>query len=157
MEKIKRKRARIGDVIEIPIHNKLAYTQYSHRNRKYGELIRILPGQYNVRPNDFSSIVQEKERYFIFFPLNAALRSEIFFVVANEEVPKHAKQFPLMRAAGARDISGKVIDWWLWDGEKEWKLEKLSLDQRKLSIRTICNDTMLVERIKDGWLPEHSY
>ncbi|WP_176536262.1 hypothetical protein [Rhizobium sp. L9] len=44
--------------------------------------------------------------------------------------------------------------WWLWDGEKEWRIGQLSAEQHQLSIRGVWNDTLLVERIEFGWTPE---
>jgi hypothetical protein len=48
----------------------------------------------------------------------------------------------------------KVDNWWLWDGVKEWRIGKISAEQRKLSFREVVNDTMLRERIEEGWTPE---
>ncbi len=44
--------------------------------------------------------------------------------------------------------------WWLWDGEKSWKVGEISPAQRKLPIKEVMNDTMLIELIEDGWTPE---
>ena len=50
--------------------------------------------------------------------------------------------------------TGKVAIWWLWDGEKEWRVGSLDAKQRKLPIRSVWNDTMLIERIDAGWTAE---
>ena len=44
--------------------------------------------------------------------------------------------------------------WWLWDGEKEWQIGSITNEQRKLPIRQIWNDTMLIARLEQEWRPE---
>ena len=44
--------------------------------------------------------------------------------------------------------------WWLWDGEKEWKVGTLSPEMRAFPILGIVNDTALIEMIEAGWKPE---
>ncbi len=61
-----------------------------------------------------------------------------------------------MRKAGWRDGSGRVLNWWLWDGEREWQVEKLTPELESLSLAQIWNDTLLVERIIEGWSPSAS-
>jgi regulator of RNase E activity RraB len=58
-----------------------------------------------------------------------------------------------MRMAGSRDKSGRVLDWWLYDGNREWRIGQLSPGQEQLSIAAIWNDTLLVDRILSGWAP----
>jgi hypothetical protein len=61
----------------------------------------------------------------------------------------------VFRAGVVDPAVGKVVDWWLWDGEKEWRVGSISDEQRKLPIRGCWNDTMLIKRIEEGWLPEN--
>ena len=78
----------------------------------------------------------------------------IFEVVGNEPLRPDLQEFPLFRA-GNRGLPGtQVAVWWLYDGEKEWKIGELSEEQRKLPILGICNDTFLISRIESGWTPE---
>jgi regulator of RNase E activity RraB len=58
-----------------------------------------------------------------------------------------------MRMAGSRDKSGRVLDWWLYDGNREWRIGQLSPGQERLSIAAIWNDTLLIDRIMSGWAP----
>ena len=74
-------------------------------------------------------------------------------IVGHEPVPEAAQSFPLFRAAGFVDREGRVHDWWLWDGERAWRIGKLSDAQRALPIRAVWNDTALIERIEEGWTP----
>jgi hypothetical protein len=148
------KRVRLGDVIEIPTSKGLAYAQYSHKKDQWGALLRVLPGFFLKRPDDFGRVVAQKERFVTFFPLQAAVNRGIFKVVANEDVPVTAMGFPVFRAAGLRDRSGRPHHWNLWDGEREWRVAQLSEDQWKLPIRSVWNDTLLIERIEEEWTPE---
>ena len=67
-----RKRPKLGDVIEIATPQGFAYAQYTHRYDKpprWVSLLRILPGLFESRPTDLSTLVQQRERFFVFFPL----------------------------------------------------------------------------------------
>ena len=148
-------RATIGDVIEIPTPKGLAYAQFTHNDPQWGQLLRVLPGFFEKRPSDLSELVKKDEVFVSFFPLQAALRKKIFGVVENHPVPEDAEDFPLFRATGWRDKSGKVLDWWLWNGKRSWQIEgQLTPEQKKLPIQEVINDTLLIERIEQGWTPE---
>ena len=148
-----RARAKIGAIVEIPTSKGLAYAQYSHKHDQWGALLRVLPELFANRPTNFVDLAAQKENFVTFFPLEAALRRGILRVVSHQEVPDHAKQFPLFRAAGFVDRAGRVHDWYLWDGQKEWKTGSLSAEQLALPIRALWNDTLLIERIEQGWTP----
>jgi len=158
MARVLQKRPKIGDVIEIATPKGLAYAQYTHKHVKpprWGYLIRVLPGLFHTRPTVFSELVRSEERFFVFFPLGAAVARDIVGIVAHEEIPERVRPFPLMRASGGiRDKTGRAMSWWLWNGERDWKIGKLSPEQCKLLIQTIVNDVALVDMIVSGWSPE---
>jgi hypothetical protein len=143
----------IGDIIEIPTAKGLAYAQFSHQHPRYGALVRVLPDIFKSRPENLVHLAKQREIFFTFLPLQAAVNQKIFEVVANYPVPELAKQFPLFRAGVVDPVAKKVKSWWLWDGEQEWQVGRLTPDQKKLPIRGIWNDTLLVERIESGWTP----
>jgi hypothetical protein len=149
------KRVRIGDIVEIPTAKGFAYAQLSHNHARYGALLRVLPGLFKSAPNNFPDLARKSENFVIFFPLQAAVNRTIFRIVANSPVPEFAKSFPLFRTGVVDPRTGKVKVWWLWDGEKEWKVGEITPDQRKLPLRGIWNDTLLIERIEAGWTPEN--
>jgi hypothetical protein len=146
-------RPKIGDVIEIPTPSGFAYAQFTHKHPKYGALIRVLQGVFQQRPANFLSLVQQSEQFVTFFPLGAACNRQIVRVVAEEPIPAGAQEFPLFRD-GVRSQDGQINTWWLWDGEREWKIGALEPEQHCLPIRGIWNDTLLVERILSGWRHE---
>lgn len=148
-------RVKIGDIIEIPTAKGLAYAQFTHKHQQsphYGALIRVLDGLFESRPKDFAALVKKRHRFVIFSPLGAAVNRGIFVVVAHEEVPEEARNLPIFRG-GNPDKNGKVETWWLWDGEREWPIGKLTPEQRALPILGTVNDTALIHRIESGWIP----
>jgi hypothetical protein len=159
MPLVNRKRPRIGDVVEIETPKGFAYAQYTYNYKEppvYGALIRVLPGLYVSRPSDFSGLVREKERFFVFFPLGAACNRGIVMIVAHEEIPEGSRGLPLLRLSSRyRDKSGRMIeaDWWLWDGKEERRIGKLPKKYRDLSLLQVWNDTLLIERVGSGWRP----
>jgi hypothetical protein len=152
-----RVRPKIGDVVEIPTPEGLAYAQFTHKHDappRMGALIRVLPGLFRERPADFRELAELQERFFVFFPLGAACNRRIVTIVANEAIPASAIRFPRLRAAGFIDRSGKVHDWWVFDGVKEERVGALTAEIARLSPCEVWNDTLLIERIASGWSPE---
>jgi hypothetical protein len=145
---------KIGDIVQIPTSKGFAYAQYTHKSPQYGFLIRILPNFYNAPIHNFLQITNEIECFVAFFPLSAAINQRIVTIVGNAPVPVSAKKFPIFRTGIIDPSTGKVTTWWLWDGEQEWPVGELTIDQRKLPIRGIWNDALLIERIEAGWTPE---
>lgn len=140
-------------MLEIPTRRGYAYAQFTHVNQKMGELIRVLPGFFKEPVKDIEQIVNQKERFFVFFPVAAAVSRGIFRVAAHAEVPDRCRAFPTFRGAGLRDARGEIT-WWLWDGAEEVRVPRLSEEMKRLPIMGIVNDAMLVHMIETEWLPE---
>ena len=126
------KRVKVGDVIEIPTERGFAYAQYALRKEQWGALLRILPRFFEERPSDLCELVKQKEKFATFFPLQAAVNRKIFEVVTNCPVPDYALDFPLFRDDGHIDRQGKVHNWFLWDGQRSWRVDKLTKEQARL-------------------------
>jgi hypothetical protein len=148
-------RAQIGDVVEFKASKGLAYAQYTHEHTKspcYGSLLRVMPGIYTERSN-VSEVVKQKELFVAFFPLKAELKRSdtLFAIVGNEPIPDWAIPFPVFRN-GLPDREGKIHEWWLWDGAKEWKIGKLTPEEVKSYPGLgIMNDTALIQMTENGW------
>jgi hypothetical protein len=142
---------KIGDVIEIKTTKGLAYALYTHKHKQYGALLRVFRQTYASRPSDLPEVVADSVMFSCFFPLSAAVDQDIVSIVGNVEVPNVLTPFPTFRAGVVDPKTQKVAVWWLWDGENEWKIGDLTQEQRKLPIRGVWNDTLLVERIEAGW------
>jgi hypothetical protein len=147
-------RIKVGDVFEIATNKGLAYAQFVSKKERWGALIRVLPGIFDERPARVCELATEAEIFITFFPLQAAINKKIFSVVGNCHLPAWAGEFPLFRAAGHIDRQGKVHNWLLWDGERSRPIDKLSTEQTRLPIRSVWNDTLLIERIEQGWTPQ---
>ena len=149
------KRVQIGDVIEVPTANGLAYAQYTHQHPTHGGLIRVFDALFQNRPSDLSALVKGPVRFSTFFPVAAAIKRGLFNVVGHDEIASHNQPFPVFRNGNADPKTKKVGAWWFWDGEKEWKVGEISPEQRKMPIVGVWNDTLLVERIETGWTPSN--
>lgn len=145
---------KIGDIVEIETAKGFVYALYSHRHKQYGALLRVFSRTYTTRPNDLVVVVADRVAFSCFFPLSTAVNRAIVSIVGNVGVPDALSPFPTFRAGVADQETGKVADWWLWDGEKEWRVGELTQEQRMLSILGVWNDTFLIERIESGWRPE---
>ncbi|WP_028232513.1 hypothetical protein [Paraburkholderia mimosarum] len=146
---------RSGDVFGIRTSGGEAYFQYVKKVAPMGSLIRVLPGVFADAPADLESLVAIETNFRIFFPAGAAFSRGIVRKVGRFAIPDHSKNIPVFRAGVVDPAVGKVVDWWLWDGETEWRVGSITDEQRKLPIRGSWNDTMLKKRIEEGWLPEH--
>jgi hypothetical protein len=149
-----KKRASLGDIIEIQTKKGLNYAQFSHRYPTGGEIVRLLPGAFKERPLDFKWVETERELYYVCFPLQTAIHRGIFLIVGKAKIPEFCQEFPVLRIA-MTGKDGKYGDWWLWDGKKEWRVGNILTEkQKKLSFKEFINDTLMIERIEAGWLPE---
>jgi hypothetical protein len=143
----------VGEVVEIPTRKGFAYAQNTGRWPKWEYLIRVLPGTYKKRPTDLRSLVAQKERFVTFFALGKAIADGDFQLVGRENVPA-CPEPRLFRVRGFIDRAGKVRNWFIWDGKKSWRVEKLDDEQRRLPIRTLPNLASLIHKIENDWTPE---
>jgi hypothetical protein len=149
------KRLKIGDVFEIKTPKGNAYFQYAFQNETVGELIRILPGLFEIEPGNINELVNENEVFFIHFPLKAAFKQGIVRYVGNIELPQHTELPNYMRSKKV-DRNGKFECWHIIN-YKTWEREsvnELNQTQLRLSPWGTWNDTLLIERLSDGWTPE---
>jgi len=151
-----RRRPRIGDVIEVPTRAGFGYAQYTHEHREpptYGALLRVLPGTFPTRPTNLQSLVQQPEAFLCFFPLGAACRRDLIQITGNEPIPSWAQPFPVFRT-GVAGPSGRVYQWFLWDGKSETSIAELTPELAALPVLTgVWNHTLLAERIATAWRP----
>ncbi|WP_019937328.1 hypothetical protein [Bordetella sp. FB-8] len=143
-----------GDVFAIKTANGDAYFQFVKKIAPMGSLIRVLPGTFLDQPLEWGTLIDCETNFWIFFPVAAALKQGIVRKVVHCPIPEHACNPPVFRAGVVDPSTGKVETWWLWDGEKEWKIGAITEEQRRLPIRGSWNDTLLIKRIEEGWLPE---
>lgn len=145
--------ARVGDVIAFATSRGYALAQYTHRDKLYGCLLRVLAGFSESLPTDAAVAATEPTAFHTFFPLNAALKRGLVTRVGTAAVPESEQRFPLMRRRGQVAPGGKVLDWWLWNGAEQRQVPRLEPAERDLSIAEVVNDTLLIERLEAGWRP----
>ena len=143
---------KIGDVFGIETSNGIAYFQYVHKNEDIGSLIRILPNSYKDNKKDvLNELVEQKELYLIHFPLGAALTRGIVSKMGNYPIPKDfvlPKKFRDDHIIKGEFICWHIVDYENWQREK---VEKLNDYQKQLSPWGTWNDTLLRERLAEGW------
>jgi hypothetical protein len=143
------KRPKVGDIIEIPLpENGTGYAQYTHKHKQYGALLRVF--QVREKVDDIAELTNASHQFTTFFPLGAAVNRKIVSIAGNLPVRDEFKTFPTFRV-GVANQSGVVEAWWLWGGENEERIGRLSPEQMEYPIRGVINDTLLIERIWSGW------
>jgi len=146
----------IGDLFSIQTLKGLAYFQYVQSSKKtMGEIIRILHGLFVEQPNDFQKIINAKELFFVHFPLKFALKKGIVSFIGNFNLPNDLQIPKFMRDKNV-DRNKNLIDWDIVNVDT-WMIEKvksLSEEQKQLSPWGIWNDTLLIERLREGWTLE---
>ena len=144
------KKIEIGDVFSIVTAKGLAFFQHVHYMPKIGELIRILPGLHIEMP-DIADLCQREEQFCIFFPLKYALNKKIVNKVGKYDIPKGFRVPTHMRSKNI--IKGEFIEWHIVNIETMHRepFKVLNNEQIKLSPWGIWNDTLLVERLEEGW------
>jgi hypothetical protein len=145
---------KIGDLIEIKSKCGLTYAIYTHRNKLMRDLIQIFDQTLQTRPSDLADLLPLPIRFCTFTHMPALVRSGVVSKIGNLGVPEHLQAFPLFRCEVRNFSTGKVFAWWLWDGQKEWKIGKLSSKQRKLPIRSAPSLDLLLQWLDTGWRPE---
>ncbi len=146
------RKPKVGDVVRIATNKGFAYAQLSHMNKLCGCLLRIFEGFF---PNCTSipNVQELSEAYQTYVFPEDLFAKDCVQIIGNQPLRKEFIEHPLMRA-GVRDPkTGKVADWWLWDGTQEWLVGPLTDEMRCLSLRQIWVYTILVNRIEAGWKP----
>ncbi len=148
------KRIKVGDLIEIKTSKGLVYAQFTHAHPYMGSLVRVKDKFFTKRPENFESVLHLHNKIITFLPLQAMVKKNIVEVVCNLPLLPSDADFPLFRN-GIKNINTGQIKWWLWDGVKEWEVGySLNETQRKYPLQGVWNDTLLIERIEEGWSHE---
>jgi hypothetical protein len=142
---------KIGDVFEIVTPNGIGLFQYVHKDETIGQLIRVLPSLYEEGYILEKELVEKKEMYLVHFPLGAALKQKIVNRKGNLNLPQDfvlPKKFRSKHIVKGEFISWHIIDYDTWKREQ---VQELSDEQKQLSPWGTWNDTLLKERLAEGW------
>lgn len=142
-----------GDVFEIETPKGKGYFQcVKEAAATEVEIIRILPGIYSMQENvDINSLVEENELYFIQFPLKYALKKKCIKLIGNFKVKDEVIVPRYYRSM--HKIGTEFICWHIVDSEtlQRRSVDELSEEEKRLSPWGSWNDTLLAERMADGW------
>jgi hypothetical protein len=148
------KRLTLGDIIEIPLSkSRVAYAQYVFNHREepvWGHFIRVFPGIFSKRPTNFAELSAAEPQFCAFYPAGTAVSRGLIRIVDHADIPKQFRRLPLFKSANTNFHTGKK-SWWLWDGEKEWRVGELSPEHYDLPVLQLITHDVLVERIKKRW------
>lgn len=146
-------RIKYGDVFEIATNKGFGYFQcVKEAPATECETIRIFPGTYeNIEEANLENLVNEKELYFIQFTLKYAVKKKCIKLIGNFKVPEQVVVPQYYR--DKHIVRGEFISWHIIDSEtlKIRSVKELSDDEKKLSQSGIWNDTLLAERMAEGW------
>lgn len=146
--------SRIGDIVEMRIAKGTVYAQVTHKRPPYGTLVRVIQGVFSERPTDLQALANGDQLFLIFAPIDALCKRGLGKIVGRASIPVVASPFPLFKVPFYLDRSGVQKRWWLWDGLREWQIDTLTPEQRRLPTRTVVTPTELIHRIETGWSPE---
>jgi Protein of unknown function (DUF1260). len=154
MTKSKKKEAsrpKLGDVFGLRLDNKpgLVCFQFVDVDPVMGELVLVFPP---IRPDTVSiqDVKESAEQFFIFTAVNAMWRAGLLVRLGNASAPA----VPAMRLPGGIERSGRPLNWWIYspDGQKH-RVDTLSPEQERLSIRQFANADTLYHLVDSGWTP----
>lgn len=142
-----RKRAKVGDVLELEAGNRFAYLHYIGRHPEYGDAVLVKP-QFRERQTSVTADMFSGA-YVAFYPVTAAVSQGLVDVVGHLPPPDLPNR---LRRAGAR--TGRRVDTWIIEnGSREVVKAELSDEELRLPIAAIWNHELLVQRIAEGWTP----
>ena len=150
------KKGQVGDVFEIETSKGKGYFQYVYLNSSDDiELIRVFPGLYAEAPQNMEELVLQKEAFFVQFPVRAAYRRKIVRLMGHYEIPLKL-ELPPPKMRTPHVVRGKFICWHIVDYKtlQRVSVKNLSEEQKKFSPWEIWNDTLLIEKMMEGWTPE---
>lgn len=139
----------IGDVFEIQTKKGFAYIQCRFFHPKWLELVRVLPGLYKKRPEDFAQLVGQPDLYEVFFMLKASYRDGMVKKVAHFDVDGFKPEY--MR--NSIIIRNVFYGWNIVNTDNLHRKHVLMLnnEESKLSPFGIWNPALLIQRLEEGW------
>lgn len=146
------KKIKIGDVFSISTKFGNVLFQFVSETQNNCDLIRILPGFYKSSDMNYQDAVNLKERYFLHFPVQAALNRKLIELIGNYCIPEQVRIPRHFRAKNVHPKSGKV-SWYIREENKNMMkhVDKLTDEIIAMSDWCVWNDTLLRERLEENW------
>lgn len=143
-------RPRIGDLIKIPLTSGInAYAQYVFWDRNYGPLIQVF--NFSNQENDQTEEILTAGALFppIITGLFSAIRSGMWEVIGNNPIKDFS--YPNFLSSEYDEKTGKVKQWFMWNGDKWTKLgQTLPRKYKKLEYLIVWDPKNVEKRIEDG-------
>jgi len=111
------KKIKCGDVFEIGTKNGKAFFEYAKEPPATEcEVIRILPGIYKESEIiDFNTLTEEKELFFIQFPLKYAVKQKSVKFIGNYRIPEAVSIPKYYR--DKHIVKGEFLSWHIIDSD----------------------------------------
>ena len=122
-----------GSVIEVLTKLGYVYLQRVHKSKQYGSIVRVLDGFYKERPNEkeFDELVRKPHLYYVITTLPWHEILHPYEIIGKYSIPDFAKTFPTFKGGDYDSDTGKYCNWYLWDGDKEWRPENGKLTKEE--------------------------
>ncbi|MDQ3711925.1 MAG: hypothetical protein M3388_06870 [Acidobacteriota bacterium] len=102
-----------GDLFEIKTKKGFGYFQYVFDEIDKIQIIRVLTNHFTEQLESFTEIVNEKEFYYIHFPLVTAFNLKLISFAGNYAIPSSVIKPKYMRTT--HTIRGKMLGWHIVD------------------------------------------
>lgn len=142
------RKPKIGDVFAIETRCGTGYLHFVFLHADLGELVRVLQGLHNTEP-DVLALAERREQFLVFFPVSAAVRRKIVRYVGHAPVT-----FTMPAQMRTEHFEGEEFKGWHIVDTSSWKntlVRRLSQKEKQLSPWGSWNDTLLRERLEQGW------
>ncbi|HTD92563.1 MAG TPA: hypothetical protein VK644_02075, partial [Chitinophagaceae bacterium] len=141
---------KMGDIFEISTPKGNAYLHYVYSDKTIGSLIRVLSGLYTGGSVDLCKIAASNERFMVFFPLSAAFRRKIVKYAGHCDIQDFVKP-AYMREEN--NVRGVFLGWYIIDTQTWHRqlVKELTPAHKQLSPWGCWNDTLLIEKLMEGW------
>jgi hypothetical protein len=137
-----------GDVIELDTgQGTFAYLHLMHHHPSYPPVVRALPGRYDARPDLGALLAQEGGQLAMVALVRGLEESGLSWqVIGNRPVQG---PFPTFRTA-VRDRAGRVLYWWLWDGDTLRHVTELDDSTATAPLREVADCARFLRDIAQG-------
>lgn len=143
------KLVQVGEVLEVQLQRGLGYAQYLGTHELDGDAVAVVPRVFPERPAIEPALLYDS--YVTFYPVHLALRQKLVQVVGHLPAAPIPKVFRRQGAMSGRE----VLTWLIDDGPTTTVKRELSEEELRIPIAGIWNHEYLLNRIAEGWRPEH--
>jgi len=150
-----RRRPKIGDVLAFKAGSGYGHALITHDIRDgfaLGTLVRVIRG-IRETPDFRGDVEASTIQFSAFTPVRSYCHRGDAWVVARNQTLNSLADLPIFKCIQILppDSVGRAYS--LWDGKREWPVEKLTAEQRNYPICEIIGLDLLVDRLLSNWTP----